>query len=120
MALLRAGASRVALCDPDVARVGAVVARLSAYWPGLVTGSASPHLHGADLAVNATPLGLRETDPLPFVPGDLPQGAVVADIVMTPAHTRLLAEAQAAGRAVHPGLPMLTHQVESYLEFFGL
>jgi shikimate dehydrogenase len=45
---------------------------------------------------------------------------VVADIVMKPRHTRLLRAAAELGYQVHPGIHMLTHQIDLYRDFFHL
>ncbi|MBW8481269.1 shikimate dehydrogenase [Actinomadura sp. PM05-2] len=119
-ALLEAGAAHLAVCDTDAGRLDALLGRLAARWPGRVTGSAAPRVADAGIAVNATPLGLRPADPLPFDPALLPPGGVVADIVMKPAETPLLRAAAALGRAVHPGLHTLEHQLECYTAYFGL
>ncbi|RSN72162.1 shikimate dehydrogenase family protein [Actinomadura sp. WAC 06369] len=119
-ALLAAGAKRLSVCDPDAAKRDALRARLDAHWPGRTAVSAEPLLDGADIAVNATPLGLRAGDPLPFRPDRLPPGAVVADIIMEPRETRLLRTAAALGHRVHYGIHMLEGQVGSYRAFYGL
>ncbi|GLX11608.1 shikimate dehydrogenase [Microbispora sp. NBRC 16548] len=119
-AVLEAGAARLAVCDTDGERVKALLARLGERWPGRVSGSTEPRLEDADVAVNATPLGLRPGDPLPFDPGALPAGALVADIVMKSRQTPLLRAAAARGLAVHHGLAMLDHQLDCYRDFFRL
>jgi shikimate dehydrogenase len=63
---------------------------------------------------------LREADPLPFPIDGLNPEAVVADIIMKPAETRLLREAAARGLRIHPGLPMLAEQIPLYREFFRI
>lgn len=117
-ALLDGGAAALSVADPDTGRLGQLRDRLAPRWPDRVHCAAHPDLTGADLAINATPLGLRPDDDLPFDPAALPEDAVVADIVMEPSRTRLIEAATAAGRRSHPGLPMLTHQIGHYLSFF--
>jgi shikimate dehydrogenase len=119
-ALLAAGADRLSVCDPDAARLTALRARLDTHWPQRTVTSTLPRLDGADLVVNATPLGLRPGDPLPVRPELLPEGSVVADIIMKPRETPLLREAAARGHQVHHGIHMLRGQLESYRTFFGL
>lgn len=119
-AVLAAGADRLALCDPDTAKLAALKGRLDVHWPGRTSVSAEPDTAGADLVVNATPLGLRPGDPLPFRPDRLAPGRVVADIIMKPRETRLLREAAALGHDVHYGSHMLAGQLDSYRDFFGL
>jgi shikimate dehydrogenase len=119
-ALLTAGVDRLSVYDSDASKLGALVARLDAHWPGRVFALAGPQLHDIDIAVNATPLGLHADDPLPFPLDSLPKGSVVADVVMKPRETRLLREAAALGYRVHHGIHMLEGQLESYRAFFGL
>lgn len=119
-AALTAGAGSLAICDHDPARATALVRRLRNRWPDQVAEATVPALADADLVVNATPLGLRPDDPLPFDPDQLRKGTLVADIVMKPRETRLLRAAAARGLPVHPGEPMLTSQVELYRTFFRL
>lgn len=119
-ALLAAGADRLSVCDPATAKLAGLSARLDAHWPGRTSTSDRPDLAGADIVVNATPLGLAPGDPLPLRPDLLPAGAVVADIIMAPRETRLLREAAAIGHPVHYGIHMLDGQLDSYRAFFHL
>ncbi|MFH7598916.1 shikimate dehydrogenase [Streptomyces racemochromogenes] len=119
-ALLAAGAARLSLYDADTAKRDALAARLDAHWPGRVRALPGPHPADADIAVNATPLGMRPDDPLPFPLEALPAGALVADVVMKPHETRLLREAAAQGHPVHHGIHMLEGQLNSYRAFFDL
>lgn len=118
-ALLEAGASSLSIVDVDRPRVEALVFRLDERWPGIARCDAVADLT-SDVVVNATPLGLRETDPLPVAIDTLQPEAVVADIIMKPAQTRLLHEAAARGHRTHPGLPMLAEQMPLYREFFRI
>ncbi|WP_328345821.1 shikimate dehydrogenase family protein [Micromonospora sp. NBC_00421] len=117
-ALLSAGVDRLAVCDPDTARLAGLRSRLDPHWPGRTVTSAGPDLDGVDLVVNATPLGLEPDDPLPMRPDLLPPGSVVADIIMHPRETRLLRAAAARGHTVHHGFHMLDGQLDSYRSFF--
>ncbi|GAB2695461.1 shikimate dehydrogenase family protein [Kitasatospora kifunensis] len=120
VALLAAGVERLSVTDPDEQRLATLLARLAEHWPGRARAAAEPPLHDSDLAVNATPLGMRPQDPLPFQPQALPPGAVVADIIMKPRETPLLRQAAALGHHVHHGIHMLNGQLDSYRTFFGL
>ncbi|WP_030325685.1 shikimate dehydrogenase family protein [Streptomyces sp. NRRL B-3229] len=119
-ALVLAGVARLDVVDVDPARVRMLLDRLSDHAPGVVREGATPSGDTADLVVNATPLGLREDDPLPFDPARLAPGTLVADIIMSPPETRLLHTAAAHGLATHRGAPMLTEQLRMYREFFDL
>jgi shikimate dehydrogenase len=120
VALLDAGVERLAVHDVDVARRMALVDRLEHRRPGIAVTTAAPALGDADIAVNATPLGLREGDPLPFLPDSLRPGGLVADIIMAPADTALLRAAAAHGYPIHHGRHMLEGQLDSYRAFFRL
>jgi shikimate dehydrogenase len=120
LSLLETGVAHLSVTDPDAARLAELRCRLESGWPGRVSTPASPAIRDADLVVNATPLGMRPDDPLPFPPQDLPDGCVVADIIMRPAKTALLAAAATLGHPVHPGAAMLHHQLDLYRAFFRL
>ncbi|MEU6382656.1 shikimate dehydrogenase [Streptomyces bauhiniae] len=118
-ALLVAGAGQVRVQDVDTARLAALLSRLGRQWPERVRAAAAGDLEAADIVVNATPLGMRPGDRLPFDPVAVRPDAVVVDIIMKPHETALLREAAAAGRRVHHGIHMLEQQVPCYREFFG-
>ncbi len=65
-------------------------------------------LGGVDVLINATPLGLKETDPLPADPSKLAPGSVAGDLIYR--HTPFLREAQKAGLRTFHGLGMLLWQ----------
>ena len=119
-ALLAAGAAHLYICDLDSRRLADLLERLRRRWPGLASGCDGPELAQADIIVNATPLGLRPDDPLPFPPAALRSGCVVADIIMKPAETALLRTAAGAGHQIHHGIHMLREQLGLYSEFFRL
>ena len=64
----------------------------------------------ADLVVNATPLGMGGTDPMPVAPELLHSGQVVVDLIYTPAVTPFLEAADEAGAQVLNGTGMLLFQ----------
>lgn len=74
---------------------------------------------GFDLVINATPLGLRSSDPLPLDPARLDRQATLMDILMTPAATPLVAAARLRGVPAHMGHEMLVQQLPEYLHYFG-
>jgi shikimate dehydrogenase len=84
-----------------------------------VVSVASPDPAGYDLVVNATPLGLKAGDPLPFDVARLDADTAVVDILMKNQPTPLLRACRARGITAHPGFEMLVQQVPEYLTFFG-
>lgn len=119
-ALLGSGVVHLSVCDVDASRLAALLARLRPLWPGRLTGSPTPALAYADIVVNATPLGLRPADPLPFPVDSLRPGCLVVDIIAEPEQTALLRAAAERNHPVHHGIHMLRAQVGRYRDFFGL
>ncbi len=75
------------------------------------SSEANRFLSGADLLVNATPVGLRVDDEALLVDIDLLQaGAFVMDMVFNSPQTRLLGAAHARGCHILNGLAMLLYQ----------
>jgi shikimate dehydrogenase len=112
LALAEAGAARVDVVgrrDDQVRATVALAGKLGAVGD---VGAAG----GADLIVNATPVGMvgagAETGGLPFGldPDLLGTGQLVADLVYAPATTPLLVAARARGSSTCNGLGMLIHQ----------
>ncbi|CAE6968317.1 shikimate dehydrogenase family protein [Paraburkholderia domus] len=81
------------------------------------TPSAQP-MH--DLIVNATPCGMHAGDPLPIDLTGAGPDAVVADLIMKPAQTRLLEDAKARGLATHLGRHLLESSVATMAAFLRL
>jgi shikimate dehydrogenase len=119
-ALAAAKLGRLFVTDTDVTRAHGVVERLARHFPALraAVGAASPD--EVDIAINATPCGLRPGDPLPFDPAALPARALVCDIIMKPRETALLRAAQQRGLRIQHGQHMLDAQIPMYLDFFGI
>lgn len=115
------GVGALTLYDPDVERSAGTAARLRAEWPQVdvrVGVSADPAGYG--LVVNASPMGLKADDPLPFDVTRVDPSATVIDILMTREPTPLLRAAMARGLKAYPGLEMMIRQAPEYLQFFGL
>lgn len=73
-----------------------------------------------DIAVNATALGMRPQDTLPFSLDAVTPSTLVAEVVMAQELTPLLVAANAKGCEVQPGRLMLEGQLQMMMEFFGL
>ncbi|NOY53867.1 MAG: shikimate dehydrogenase [Deltaproteobacteria bacterium] len=73
---------------------------------------------GKDLFVNATPVGMKETDP-PLIRVEwLEPSTTVFDVIYNPLETRLLREAKDRGLTVVNGIGMLVHQGALAFEIF--
>ena len=74
---------------------------------------------GFDIVVNATPLGMNASDPLPFDVDRIALSTFVGEVVMKQEITPLLAAARAKGCRTQIGLDMLFEMIPAYIEFFG-
>jgi shikimate dehydrogenase len=118
-ALASAGAASIALVDAQPAAARALAERLSRHFRALDIRVHDDDPADRDLVVNATPLGMREGDPLPLDVARLAPGTFVGDVVMTSGTTPLMDAARARGCRVQPGTDMLFEQIPLYLDFFG-
>ena len=114
-----AGAAELMLCDMNAASAEALAARLRLHYPRMAVHTGSNDPAGFDVIVNATPLGMREGDPLPFDIDRIEPGAFVGEVVMKAEYTPLLEAARAKGCAVQVGTDMLFEMIPAYMEFFG-
>ncbi|WP_116953475.1 shikimate dehydrogenase family protein [Jiangella endophytica] len=119
-ALADAGAATLTLANRTAAKAAELAERLAAARPGVAIAAGPPDPAGHTLVVNATSLGMRETDPLPVDPDRLEPRTVVAEIIMEPRETPLMRAAARRGCTVHEGLPMLTSQIDLVVEYLGL
>jgi len=119
-ALCEAGVGRLLVSELNDARAEAALARLTKHYPDVPVARADMPPKGIHYAINATPLGLRPNDPLPFDPMQLDSDVVVAEVIMSPVDTPLLLRARTHGRRIHHGRHMLDHQVPLYLDWFDI
>jgi len=117
--LAAAGVAELALYDGIDAASQALAGRLREHYPKLMVKTGSVDPAGYDLIVNATPLGMKEGDPLPFDISRIEPRTFVGEVVMKQAITPLLAAAQAKGCRIQVGTDMLFEMIPAYLEFFG-
>ncbi len=73
-----------------------------------------------DLVVNATSLGMHEGDAMPVSSSLLRSSSTVAEVIMTPAITPMLAAAGKMGCRMVPGLAMMQPQPLLVSRFLGL
>jgi len=112
---VRAGAAAVLIRDVDQARATALAEEVRSRAAGVevrtVTKEEIPEAAAAaELIVNATPLGMKETDRPPLESAWLHAGQRVYDLVYVRPVTPLMQAAAAAGAQAANGLGMLLHQ----------
>ena len=117
--LAAAGVAELALFDTNTASVEALAGRLREHYPRRVVKTGSKDPAGFDVVVNATPLGMKEGDPLPFDIDRIASTTFVGEVVMKSEYTPLLRAALDKGCAVQVGTDMLFEMIPAYLEFFG-
>lgn len=107
------------LVNRTMAKAEAVAAEIGRRWPGTKVSVGYP-TGRVDLVLNATSLGLREGDVLPFDEGrfSLEQASTVYDMIYRPAETVLVKQARALGLRCANGLGMLLYQGAKALEIW--
>jgi shikimate dehydrogenase len=117
--LVAGGLAEIGLFDPNIAASEALGARLTEHYPDTKVAVGSKDPDGYDLVVNATPLGMKDGDPLPMDTDRIAPTTFVADVVMKQAITPFLQAALDKGCRIQVGTDMLYEQIPAYLEFFG-
>ena len=118
--LAAAGVAAIALFDANPATAEALATRLTAGYPKLAVSVGSNDPAGFDVVVNATPLGMADSDPLPMDVTRLMPQTFVGEVVLTQEFTPFLRAARAKGCRFQVGTDMLFEMIPAYLEFFGL
>jgi shikimate dehydrogenase len=109
----------LALFDTSRDAVEGLAARLRQHYPHLRVEQRNNDPADYHLVVNATPLGMKADDPLPFDPARLDPRTFVGEVVLKAEMTPLLEAAAARGCCYQIGTDMLFEQIPAYLEFFG-
>jgi shikimate dehydrogenase len=121
-AALKLASERVAelhLVNRTTARAEALALEINQRYSGVRTAVGYPKGE-VDLVLNATSLGLRPDDPLPWDETQfaLPKAKAVYDMIYRPAESALLKRAKASRCAATNGLGMLLYQGASALEIW--
>ncbi|WP_158816339.1 shikimate dehydrogenase [Methylocapsa sp. S129] len=117
--LAAANVARLGLFDANPAAADALGRRLSEHYSKLDIACGDKDPDGYDIIVNATPMGMSDSDPLPIDVARIASSAFVGEVVMKQEMTPLLRAARAKGCAIQVGVDMLFEQIPAYLEFFG-
>ncbi|MEX8518351.1 MAG: shikimate dehydrogenase [Leptothrix sp. (in: b-proteobacteria)] len=115
-ALVLAGVSQLAIHDEDTARRTTLVDRLAGLGQcSVVHGSTDPT--GFDIVLNATPMGMKETDPLPLNVAEISAAMFVGCVITAPAISPLVAAARARGCATMTGADMFARVRDLMVDF---
>lgn len=114
------GVSELFLVNRTRSKAEAVAREIGQRWPKARVTVGYP-AGPVDLLLNATSLGLRTNDPLPYYDKafSLRQAPAVYDMIYRPAETPLLKAARAAGCRAANGLGMLLYQGAKALELWS-
>ena len=114
--LVQAGVSHLTVVDPQPSRREPLVQRLAALGMGTVQAGEAK-AEGYALVINATPLGMREGDPLPVALAGLTPQTHVGCVITAPAISPLIAGARALGCATTTGADMFAQVRELMVQF---
>lgn len=117
--LAAAGVREMAVFDVNNASAQALANRLLQHYPDMRIQTGSNDPAGVDLLVNATPMGMKDGDPLPVDMSHVDANTFVGEVVMKTDMTAFLTAAQARGCRIQIGSDMLYEQIPAYLEYFG-
>lgn len=120
VALAEAGVATLVLHDIDREKLKRITAAVAAAYPRVAVRTGSLDDGPFDLAINATPLGMKEGDPLPFDPASVPASTLVVDVITKPEMTPLLQRAASTGHRTQTGAHMHHGQAIGVAHFFGL
>ena len=119
-ALAEAGVRQLVIDDVDEERRARVAQRVRKAFPAVDVQAGELGAGEYDVVINATPLGMKPNDPLPFDPAVLPSSTLVVDVITKPVITPLLDQAQQSGHRIHAGNHMHAGQAIEAARFFGL
>ena len=115
-ALVLGGVRELAIHDPDTARRDTLIERLAGLGLGAVVAG-SPEPSGVDIAINATPIGMKEGDPYPLDVSQFTPAMFVGCVITAPAITPLIAAARAAGCNTLTGADMFAQVRDLMVNF---
>lgn len=114
--LMTAGVKELAVHDADVLRRDTLVARLASLGLGKVSaGSRDPK--GFDIAINATPIGMKEGDPHPIDSTQFTPHQFVGCVITAPAVPPMVALARAKGCNTMTGADMFARVRDLMVQF---
>ncbi len=104
------GTAELAVHDAMTDRRNNRIARIRELGGSVRVGSPDPA--GFDLAINATPSGMKPDDLMSIDAARLGPGAFAADVITAPARTKFLEMAAARGCRTMPGTAMFAAQAD--------
>ncbi|MGD9014884.1 MAG: shikimate dehydrogenase [Candidatus Omnitrophota bacterium] len=120
--LAKLGASSIVIFDIDKQKAQNLVSLINGLFPQMqiswVETIEQLNIPQKNLLINATPVGLKPTDPCLVKPELLRKELFVYDLIYNPLQTKLLSLAKQAGALVSNGLGMLQYQGALSFQYF--
>ena len=114
--LVTGGVRELAIHDPDTVRRDNLIARLAGLGLGQVSaGSSDPT--GFDIAINATPIGMKDGDPHPIDSTKFNASQFVGCVITAPAVPPMVAAARAKGCSTLTGADMFARVRDLMVQF---
>jgi shikimate dehydrogenase len=112
--LAKENAAEISIFDIDKDKSAGIAAMIRGLFPGFkiraVESVEGLEIKGKQLLVNATPIGLKKSDPVIVKEGSLHKDLFVYDLIYNPAETKLLGLAKNKAAGISNGLGMLLYQ----------
>jgi shikimate dehydrogenase len=112
----------LAIFDMDKPKSEQIVEIIRKLFPDICVSSVDSaeelNIKDKDLLINATPVGMKESDPCLIAEEWISKDLFVYDLIYNPAQTKLLAQAKKAGANTANGLKMLLYQGALSFEHF--
>lgn len=112
--LANSGVKQISIFDIEKNKAEDICAMVKDLFPGILIEAVESveklNIRGKDLLINATPVGLKETDPCLVTSGMMHKEMFVYDLIYSPEETKLLALAKKSGAKTANGLLMLLYQ----------
>jgi shikimate dehydrogenase len=113
---------RISVYDIDKPKLTALLGHLKENFNNVEFKSADSieglDIGGSSLLINATPIGMKESDPCLVDAKFIHKGLLVYDLIYNPKETKLLAIAKQKGASVSNGLGMLLYQGAAAFELW--
>ncbi|EHP43238.1 shikimate dehydrogenase substrate binding domain protein [Cupriavidus basilensis OR16] len=119
-AIARESPAELVIYNRSAGKAEELAASLSKALPSVPIRSGDNNPSGFEVVVNATALGLRDTDPTPVPAQQLSAGTLVCEAVVRDGDTPLLKAARELGCTVHHGQWMLYGQIVEISRFLGV
>jgi len=115
-------AKEIAIFDVDKSKTELLLQMMKGLFPDFPVSSADSikelNLEDKEMLINATPVGMKESDPCLVHEAWLHKNLFVYDLIYNPAETKLLALAKKSGARTANGLGMLLYQGTLSFELF--